>query len=128
MSSVGVHLHLWTAAVRGLQPEGGAKGGVAQRRLLIGRLAAEGALGGGEVLAHLLPLRLLDVVPGGVLQVSLNLRGGAGERRGGAVPSHSCIVGNDTAKSGKLFSIDLIVVFFWILLHPRRTLSTSTGT
>lgn len=73
--------------VRGLQPEGGAKvGGVAQlwpRWILIGCLIAEDGLGGREVLAHLLALRLLDVVPGGVLQVSLHLRGGVGQRGGG---------------------------------------------
>lgn len=52
---------------------GGAQlGGVAKcccGWLLIGRLRP----GGGQVLTHLLPLGLLDVVPGGVLQVSLHL-------------------------------------------------------
>ena len=48
---------------------GGAQlGGVACCWLLIGCLG-----GGGQVLTHLLPLSLLDVIPGGVLKVSLDL-------------------------------------------------------
>ena len=50
---------------------GGAQVGRVARHgpslLLIGRL------GGGQILTHLLPLSLLDVVPGRVLQVSLHL-------------------------------------------------------
>lgn len=56
---------------------GGAQvGGVARHGsslLLIGRLGAAGGLGGGQILTYLLPLSLLDVVPGRVLQVSLHL-------------------------------------------------------
>lgn len=54
---------LFLAVVRGAQLAG------ASHFLLIGC-----SLCGGQILAHLLPLGLLDVVPGGVLQVGLHLR------------------------------------------------------
>lgn len=63
-----VHYFLFGAAVHRLCRGGAWQGGAAWCcRLLIG------CLGGGQVLADLLPLSLLDVIPGGVLQVGLHL-------------------------------------------------------
>lgn len=76
---------LFLKVVRGLRLEGGAQLAGVSHFLLIGC-----SLRGGQILAHLLPLGLLDVVPGGVLQVGLHLR----RDTDCSVWLSCCIVGN----------------------------------
>lgn len=61
---------LFGAPVHWLSRGGTQLGGVACHCSLL----LIGCLGGGQVLTDLLPLSLLDVIPGGILQVSLHLR------------------------------------------------------
>lgn len=76
---------LFSAVVLGLRLGGGAQLAGASHFLPIGC-----SLRGGQILTHLLSLGLLDVVPGGVLQVGLHLR----RDTDCSVWLSCCIVGN----------------------------------